>query len=115
MSPRRLRDRCPRNPPLYSDEPVRAFLGGNRLELCRSRGHRRAWNHDRPGRDRRSHLKRRDRQIRQGSGSVYIQRPVNRHITKVLRITRRERLPPHHCCRVASGANGERCAGSPPP
>ena len=24
MSPRRLRDRCPRNPPLYSDEPVRA-------------------------------------------------------------------------------------------
>jgi hypothetical protein len=38
MSPCRLRDRCPRNPPLYSDESVRAFSGGNRLELCTHEG-----------------------------------------------------------------------------
>ena len=91
------------------------LLGRQPARALYARGHRRAWNHDRPGRDRRSHLRRRDRQIRQGSGSVFIQRPANRHITKGLRITRRGRPPPHLCCRVASGANGERCAGSPSP
>ena len=115
MAPRRPRARCPPKPPLYSDEPVRAFQGGDRLELCRSRGHRRAWNHDRPGRVPRIHSSRRDRQRQRESGSVCIQRQANRHIIPEPRPTRRAHPLRHRCCRAGSAGNGEHCAESPSP
>jgi hypothetical protein len=113
--PRRLCTRCPRKPPLYSDEPVGAFRGVGGLEHRRSRGHRRAWNHDRPGRDRRTRSKHRGRQRQRGSESASIPRPANRHIIPEPRPMHRERPRRHRCCRAGSAANGEHCAESPSP
>jgi len=89
--------------------------GGDGLEFRSSRGHRRAWNHDRPGRDHRTHLRRRDRQRRRESGSGYIPRQAIRHIIPAPRPTRPERPPRRHSCRGSSAANGELSAGSPSP